>query len=107
MYNVTSVPGFHDESKNLTSWQTEMNAYRVTAAIDSGHSYGTCGTGQCVLGNGMSARAVDATIMVLLANPANGYNQFLDPNTLKTYTGGPVTTVPVNALGVRQFPNLP
>jgi hypothetical protein len=91
----------YDLSKNLTHWQTEMNAYRVTAAIDSGHSYGTCGTGQCVLGNGMSAGAVDATIMVLLANPANGYNNFADATTGLPYTGG--DNPPVNSLDQPQI----
>jgi RHS repeat-associated protein len=90
----------YDLSKNLTHWQTEMNAYAVTAAIDSGHSYGVCGTGQCVLGSKMSARAVAATTMLLLANPANGYNRFIDAGTGQLYTG---QGSPVNVLGTRQF----
>lgn len=97
----TITGDFHyDLSKNLTHWQTEMNAYAVTAAIDPGHSYGTCGTGQCVLGSGMSARAVAATTMMLLANPANVYNRFIDAGTGQTYTG---QGSPVNVLGMRQF----
>ena len=93
----------YDLSKNLTHWQTEMNAYAVTAAIDPGHSWGTCGTGQCVLGSGMSARAVAATTMILLANPANGYNRFVDVGTGKPFTG---QGTPVNVLGMRQFSDI-
>lgn len=87
-------------SKNLTHWQTEMNAYAVTAAIDPGHSYRTCGTDQCVLGSGMSARAVAATTMLLLTNPANGYNRFIDAGTGKPYTGQGTHE---NVFGMRQF----
>jgi RHS repeat-associated protein len=97
----TITPDFHyDLSQNLTHWQTEMNAYAVTAAIQGAAneraSYGTCGTGQCIFGPGMSSQAVRGTTMILLANPANGYNRFID-------TGGGNF---VNTLGMRQFPDI-
>jgi hypothetical protein len=90
------TPDFHyDLSKNLTSFQTEMNAYRVTQSIwaASGNtaSYGQCGGGQCLYGPGTN---VDATTIMLLANPANGYNHFVEDNH-----GGYV-----NELGLRQLP---
>ncbi len=93
----TITADFHyDLSKNLTHWQTEMRAYAVTAAIDPGHSYGACGTGQCVLGSGMSPQAVRATTMMLLANPANGYNRFVDVGN----------GTMVDVLGMRQFADI-
>jgi hypothetical protein len=60
---------------NLTKYQTEFNAYLVThsilAAGNDRFAYGTCGTGQCILGAGVK----DATnvINLILSNPANGY----------------------------------
>jgi hypothetical protein len=92
----TITSDFHyDLSKNLTHWQTEMNAYAVTAALqDPRASFGTCGAGQCIFGPGMSAQVVKSTTILLLANPANSYNRFID-------TGGGNF---VNALGMRQFP---
>ncbi len=98
----TITSDFHyDLSKNLTHWQTEMNAYAVTSAIlNQQASLGTCGNGQCVLGPGVSARGVAATTMQLLANPANGYNRFVDAATGQPYTG---QGTPVNVLGMRQF----
>jgi hypothetical protein len=71
-----------DLSKDLTHFQTEMNAYRVTASIwaasgETGH-YGQCGGGTCTYGPGMTAGQVDATTILLLANPANGYNDFAE-----------------------------
>ena len=55
-----------------------MNAYRVTQSIwnaaGKAASYGQCGGGQCLYGPGTN---VDATTIMLLANPANGYNHFV------------------------------
>ena len=98
--------GQYDLSKNLTHWQTEMNAYGVTAAIqaNSGQfaSWGTCGSGGCVYGPGMSQRSVDATSMILLANPANGYNRFVDAGG-QSYVG---FGDPTNVLDIRQYPEI-
>jgi hypothetical protein len=47
----------------------------------------------------MSAQAVRNTTMILLANPANGYNRFID-TTGQPYTGH---GDPINVLGMRQF----
>jgi hypothetical protein len=97
---TATMDGHYDLSRNLTHWQTEMNAYGVTAAVQASAnqraSYGTCGSGQCVFGPGMSAQQVTATTILLLANPANGYNRFVD-------TGGGNF---VNVLGMRQFPDI-
>ena len=95
-FAATVTPDFHyDLSKNLTSFQTEMNAYRVTQSIwdaaGKTASYGQCGGGQCLYGPGTN---VDATTIMLLANPANGYNHFVDDNH-GSY---------VNELGLRQLP---
>jgi RHS repeat-associated protein len=93
----TITSDFHyDLSKNLTHWQTEMNAYAVTAAIDPGHSYGTCGSGPCAPAQGMSAQAVAITTMIRLANPANGYNRFVDVGN----------GTMVGVLGMRQFADI-
>jgi RHS repeat-associated protein len=67
--------GSFDNALNLTKYQTEFNAYLVThtilAAGNDRFAYGTCGTGQCILGAGVK----DATsvINLILSNPANGY----------------------------------
>jgi len=66
----------YDYSKNLTKYQTEVNAYRVTQAVQAAAnekgSYGEgCGGGQCIFGPGVTN--VDEVINQLLANPANGY----------------------------------
>lgn len=95
-FAATVTPDFHyDLSKNLTSFQTEMNAYRVTQSIwdaaGKTASYGQCGAGQCLFGPGTN---VDATTILLLANPANGYNHFVDDGN-GSY---------VNQLGLRQLP---
>jgi len=67
--------GDYDLSKNLTSFQTEMNAYRITNSIMNSkgeqRSYGSCDGGPCLLGQGVVNP--DPTIRLLLANPANGY----------------------------------
>lgn len=92
--------GYYDLSQNLTHWQTEMNAHAVTGAIQGAAnekaSYGTCGTGQCIYGPGMSQQQINSTTMLLLANPANHYNRFVG-----TGSGGLV-----NVQGMRQFPDL-
>jgi hypothetical protein len=97
--------GAYDFSKNLTGWQTEMNAYAVSAAVQASSgraaSYGTCGTGPCIFGPGMTPQQVNATTMMLLANPANGYNRFID---LGRSDGG--VHVYDNSLGQRQFPEI-
>ena len=81
-YFSTINGGQSDMSKDLTHFQTEMNAYRVTASIwaASGNtaSYGQCGGAPCNYGPGMTAGQIDATTMILLSNPANGYNEFVE-----------------------------
>ena len=96
---TATMDGQYDLSRNLTGWQTEMNAYAVSAAVlsEAGKTaqMGTCGSGPCTFGPGMNAGQVRGTTMILLANPANGYNRFID-------TGGAFPFV--NQLGMRQFP---
>ncbi len=75
-FAATVTPqGFYDLSKNLTQFQTEMNAYRVTNSFLSGNGvhrdFGNCGLSPCRLGQGVVSP--DPTIRQLLANPANGY----------------------------------
>ena len=68
---VTSQ-GFYDLSKNLTSFQTELNAYRVTNSIlnSNGAQRGyQCDGGPCVLGQGIVNP--DPTIRQMLATPAS------------------------------------
>ncbi len=105
-FAATITPdGHYDLSKNLTSWQTEMHAYGVTAAIQgaSGRaaSYGVCGTGNCIYGPGMTQPQINSTTMMLLANPANAYNRFIDVGRVD---GG--VRVLDNELGRRQFPDV-
>jgi RHS repeat-associated protein len=82
-----------DLSKDLTHFQTEMNAYRVTASIwaaagETG-AYGQCGGGTCNYGPAMTAGQIDATTILLLANPANGYNQAVeDSNYMRSFSPG-------------------
>jgi RHS repeat-associated protein len=94
---TATMTGQYDLSKNLTVWETEMNAYAVSAAVlaEAGQTrqMGTCGGGPCIVGPGMNAQQVRGTSMIFLANPANGYNRFVD-------VGGQF----VNNLGMRQFP---
>lgn len=101
----TIIGGEYDLSKNLTSWQTEMNAYAVSAAVQAASgrptSYGTCGTGNCTFGPGMTSQQISATTMMLLANPANGYNRFVD---LGRIDGG--VRVFDSELSRRQFPDI-
>jgi RHS repeat-associated protein len=92
-YFSTINGGQSDMSKDLTHSQTEMNAYRVTASIwaASGNtaSYGQCGGGSCNYGPGMTAGQIDATTMILLSNPANGYNEFVeDGNYVRSFSPG-------------------
>ena len=87
-YFSTINGGQSDMSKDLTHSQTEMNAYRVTASIwaASGNtaSYGQCGGGSCNYGPGMTAGQIDATTMILLSNPANGYNESTSSSRMAT-----------------------
>jgi len=73
--STVTPQGFYDFSKNLTSFQTELNAYRITNSIlsDEGvtRGFGTCGDSPCALGFGVGNP--DSTIRQFLANPANGY----------------------------------
>lgn len=105
-FAATITPGGeYNFSKNLMSWQTEMNAYAVSAAVQAASgrpaSYGTCGAGNCIFGPGMTPQQINATTMILLANPANGYNRFVD---LGRTDGG--VRVLDSELGRRQFPDI-
>jgi hypothetical protein len=95
----------YDLSKNLTSWQTEMNAYRVSAAfwaeVGSRVNMGSCGGGRCTFGPGMTADQVRLTTMQLLTNPANPYNRFV--YVPGAYSGA-VTLV--QRLQMRLFPSI-
>ena len=66
-----------DLSKDLTVFQTEINAYAVTAAVQAREhetaSYGTCGGRPCNFGPGMTPDQVRSTTILLLLNPKNGY----------------------------------
>jgi hypothetical protein len=90
----SGIPPLH-KTQGWATRQTEMNAYRVTQSIwdaaGKTASYGQCGGGQCLCGPGTN---VDATTIMLLANPANGYNHFVDDGN-GSY---------VNQLGLRQLP---
>jgi hypothetical protein len=72
--STVTQQGFYDLSKNLTSFQTEMNAYRRSNAVlgseGQQRSFGYCGSGSCVLGGIPNP---DPTIRMLLADPRNGY----------------------------------
>ena len=75
-FAATVTPqGYYDLSKNLTQFQTEMNAYGITNSVLSDEGVtansGTCSDGPCVLGFGVTNP--NSTIKQLLANPANGY----------------------------------
>ena len=71
----TVTADFHyDVSKNLTSFQTELNAYRVSQSVLSAAGVNSSDG----LGESLSPKNVDATIFKLLADPANGYNHFVD-----------------------------
>jgi len=84
-----------DISKNLTKYQTEVNAYRVTqavvAAANEKASYGEgCTGGLCMFGSGV--RNVDEVINQLLADPRNGYGVTPDnqgPRQFDIYTPPP------------------
>jgi RHS repeat-associated protein len=74
---VSSDLMHYDYSKNLTRYQTEVNAYRVTQAVwassNDKSSYGDgCTGGQCILGVGV--KNSDEVINQLLASPENRYN---------------------------------
>jgi len=75
--STITMQGNFDLSKNLSQYQTEFNAYLVTNAIMNGDgvqaSFGQCGNGSCVLGQGVSPGQAANTINQLLANPGNGY----------------------------------
>jgi RHS repeat-associated protein len=96
---TATMSGQFDLSKNLTVWQTELNAYAVSAAVwaEAGKTsqFGNCGRGPCSFGPGLSPQQVRGTTIRFLADPKNGYNRFVD-------TGGPHPFV--NKLGMRQFP---
>jgi len=82
----------YDYSKNLTQYQTEVNAYRVTQAVQAAanekSAYGDgCTGGPCIFGPGV--RNIDEVINQLLASPSNNYN--LTPDKP----------------GARQFPDVP
>ena len=70
---TATMGGQYDLSKNLTVWQTEMNAYSVSAAVwsEAGKTsqFGTCGGSPCAFGPGMSAASVRATSILFLATP--------------------------------------
>jgi RHS repeat-associated protein len=95
---------FHyDLSRNLTHWQTEMNAYAVSGYIlanslqsNQTSIIGACGTGQCTISPRMSAEAIHIMSMLLLANPKNGYNRFIDTGN-NTF---------INNLSFRQFSDI-
>jgi hypothetical protein len=82
-----------------------MNAYAVSAAVQAASgraaSYGAGGGGNCIFGPGMTPQQINATTMILLANPANGYNRFVDVGR----TDGGVRVLD-SELGRRQFPDI-
>jgi len=75
--STMTMGGNFDPSKNLSQYQTEFRVYMVTNSIMNSDgqqaSYGQCGGGPCILGQGVSGRSAGNTINQLLANPANGY----------------------------------
>ena len=73
---LTSAPWVkYDVSKNLTAFQTEVNAFRLTHYVykAAGEKYST-GCRGCALGSGLKTAAeVDLAIKRILANPAGDY----------------------------------
>ena len=70
--------GHYDLSKNLTEFQTEMNAYEITNKIlgagGQTKAFGTSGGCPCVLGGAQGPIVnPDPTIRIFLADPKNGY----------------------------------
>jgi hypothetical protein len=67
---------FWDVSKNLTAFQTEMNAYRITNSVFSSarQTYST-GCNGCTLGGSTprTAADVDLAIKKILADPGGAY----------------------------------
>jgi RHS repeat-associated protein len=62
-----------DVARNLTQFQTETNAYRITQAIyASENATFDGGCKDCRLGPGMTSNAIDRSISAILAGP--GYN---------------------------------
>ena len=72
--------GAADQSKNLTTYQTELNAYLLNQSVltagNEKRSYGDCGKDPCILGAGVSAAQALENINRLLALPESkgGYN---------------------------------
>jgi|SRR5579859_1563400 len=71
-----SPTGEIDQSKNLSTYQTEFRAYMVTQSILDSHKvrlgFGECGKeAPCYLGFGVARAQAIQTINELLANPAN------------------------------------
>jgi len=73
---ITPAGGI-DQSKNLTTYATELKAYMVTQSILSSENekrgVGDCGVDPCILGAGVMPAQAKDTINRLLANPANRY----------------------------------
>jgi hypothetical protein len=74
-----------DASKSLTAYQTEMNAYRVTAAVAIWKGV-TIGLGSYSFMPGMRPKQIDAIANQLLADPQMGYG-LSSTNQGSTQTG--------------------
>jgi hypothetical protein len=102
---TATLDGHYDLSKNLTKFQTEINAYGVSAALrnerGSTVTLGTCPDSPCTIGFGVNAGQTVRNILRYLVNPANGYNKFVDASGLEGAVQGPKL---IQELSRRQFP---
>ena len=75
--NAITPTGGMDQSKNLSTYATELKAYMVSQSILSSENatkqIGNCGLSPCILGAGVTPGQAKDTINRLLANPANHY----------------------------------
>ena len=75
--NAITTAGGMDQSKNLSTYATELKAYMVTQSVLSSENekrgVGDCGVDPCILGAGVMPAQAKDTINRLLANPANQY----------------------------------
>jgi RHS repeat-associated protein len=75
--NAITTAGGMDQSKNLSTYATELKAYMVTQSVLSSENekrgVGDCGVDPCILGAGVMPAQAKDTINRLLANPANHY----------------------------------
>ncbi|HKC66041.1 MAG TPA: RHS repeat-associated core domain-containing protein, partial [Pyrinomonadaceae bacterium] len=85
---INEKTGWFDITKNLSTYDTEVRAYKVSHSIlaseNEHRDFGQCGLDPCRLGAGVIPARVNDIIDNLLANPANRYgtppNYGVSPN---------------------------